>query len=156
MSQPLLEVGRIVKAHGIRGEVLVALSTDRAERVKPGTRLHGGERVLEVLTSSPHQGKWIVAFDGVFDRNTAETLHGKVLKAEPLEDPDTLWVHEAIGATVVGVDGVEHGRVTSVEENPAADLLVLESGALVPMTFVVSSAPGRIEIDPPEGLFDLL
>lgn len=151
----LLEVGRIVKAHGIRGEVLVALSTDRTERVAPGARLHAGERVLEVLTSTPHQGKWIVAFDGVFDRNTAETLHGQVLKAEPLEDPEALWVHELIGSHVVGVDGTEIGVCESVLDNPAADLIVLGDGRLIPVTFVVEKAPGRVVVDPPEGLLDL-
>jgi 16S rRNA processing protein RimM len=78
-----------------------------------------------------------------------------VLAAEPLDDPDELWVHELVGATVVEVGGAERGRVESVLANPASDLLVLDSGALVPLTFVVERTEGRIVIDPPEGLFDL-
>ena len=70
-------------------------------------------------------------------------------------DPDALWVHELIGRRVVEVDGTEHGTCVSVIANPAADLLELDSGALVPSNFVVSNADGVIVVDTPEGLFDL-
>ena len=151
----LLEVGRIVKAHGIRGEVLVWLSTDRGERVQPGAVLSTDRGDLTVERSSPHQGKWIVAFEGVRDRTQAETLHGTVLRAPPIEDPDALWVHELVGATVVESSGVERGTVEAVQANPASDLLVLDSGALVPLVFVVEREAGRVVVEVPEGLFDL-
>jgi 16S rRNA processing protein RimM len=64
-------------------------------------------------------------------------------------------VHELIGATAVLVDGTEVGTVDGVEANPASDLLVLDSGALVPVVFVTAHEPGRVTIDPPEGLLDL-
>ncbi len=155
-----LEVGRINRSHGLRGEVVVALTTNRAERVEPGSVLHAGERALEVRSSSPFQGKWLVYFNGVDDRVEADALRGAVLTAEPLDDEDELWVHELIGASVVEVDGTERGRVESVLANPAADLMVLDSGALVPLTFVVEQRPGtggprEVVIDPPPGLFDL-
>jgi 16S rRNA processing protein RimM len=71
-----------------------------------------------------------------------------------------VWVHEAIGAEVVGVDGEHHGRCVAVVANPANDLLELESGALVPVIFVVSVRPNDAGgytalIDPPAGLFDV-
>jgi 16S rRNA processing protein RimM len=78
-----------------------------------------------------------------------------VLRAEPIDDPDELWVHDLIGATVVDAAGAELGTVASVEENPAADLLVLGGGELIPLTFVVDVAPGRVTVDLPEGLLDL-
>lgn len=152
---PLLEVGRVLKAHGIKGEVIVRLTTDREERVAPGAVLQGPDGPLEVLRSSPHKGDWIVAFAGVADRSTAESMRGAVLRAEPLDDPHALWVHELIGADLVGVDGAVHGRVVSVVSNPASDLLELDSGALVPIDFVVGTEPGRVLADVPEGLFDL-
>ena len=71
------------------------------------------------------------------------------------DDPDELWVHELIGAQVRDQHGGDLGRVASVEDNPAADLLVLESGALIPMTFVVDAADGCVTVDIPEGLLDL-
>lgn len=152
----MLEVGRIAKAHGIKGEVLVDLSTDRVERVAVGSVLSttfGQE--LVVKESSPHLGKWIVRFDGVGSRTEAEALHGLVLFAEPIEDPDALFVHDLIGSTVVLVDGVVVGQVASVEANPASDLLVLDTGPLIPVSFVVERSPGRLVVDVPDGLLDL-
>lgn len=74
------------------------------------------------------------------------------------DDPDALWIHELIGAEVVDGHGNRYGAVESVQENPASDLLVLESGELVPLTFVVGwlERPDRLEIDPPIGLLDPL
>lgn len=155
----LLEVGRVTKPHGIRGEVIVYLTTNRTERVRAGTVLYTGDgRVLEVVASRAHQDRWIVAFDGVVDRNGAETLRGAVLSAEPLEDPEALWVHDLLGSPVVvqGGDDSVVGTVTAVEAYPASDLLVLSTGVLVPMDFVVRrDDDGRVVIDPPAGLLDV-
>ncbi len=159
MTEPdrpgLLEVGRITKAHGVRGEVLVALSSDRTSRLDPGSVLATDRGDLTVVTASRHQDRWIVQFEGLFDRDVAETWRGTVLRAEPIDDDEGLWVHELIGSEVVLADGTTVGTIASVEANPASDLLVLDSGALVPVVFVTDSAPGRVTIDPPEGLFDL-
>lgn len=148
-------MGRITKAHGVRGEVVVVLTTDRTERLDPGSVLETSAGPLRVEASRPHQQSWLVAFDGVLDRNAAEALRGTVLLAEPIDDEGTVWVHELIGATVVTVGGDELGTVTAVEDNPAADLLVLDRGTLIPMSFVVSSADGRVTVDIPDGLLDL-
>ena len=150
----LLEVGRIVKPHGIRGEVIVDLVTNRTERMAPGVVFESDRGPMAIVHASPHQGRFIVAFDGVVDRTAAEGLRGLVLRAEPIDDDGALWVHELIGADVVGVDGRSYGVVGSVEANPASDLLVLEGGGLVPLTFVVRKEPGRVVIDPPAGLLD--
>ena len=155
-DQGLLEVGRVAKAHGLRGEVVVALSTDRAERVDPGSVLQTDHGPLEVLASRPHQHRWIVQFAGIDTREAAEALHGRVLRAEPVADEDALWVHELIGAEVLTPDGRTWGRVIEVEANPASDLLVLAGGVLVPTVFVVdeSGLPDRVVVDPPAGLLD--
>lgn len=150
----LLEVGRVVKPHGLRGEVVVELVTNRRERLAPGSVLATTGRELEVVRSSPHLRRWIVAFAGVDDLAAAEALRDAVLSAPPLDEPDTLWVHELVGAEVVGVDGHHHGVVTAVQANPASDLLVLEGGGLVPLRFVVAHEPGRVVVDVPEGLLD--
>ena len=65
-----------------------------------------------------------------------------------------LVVLSVIGAVVVDQHGTAHGTVTSVELNPASDLLVLDDGGLVPLTFVVGQAEGRIEVEVPAGLLD--
>ena len=162
-----LEVGRIVKAHGIRGEVIVEAVSNRPERFAPGSVLFAGERTLVVGRATPQGGpeaggrmsrnRWIVAFEGIPDRSQAEAMRGTVLCGEPIEaaDDGELWVHELVGSEVVDRSGRALGRVTAVEANPASDLLVLDGGGLVPMVFVVGSEPGRVVIDPPDGLLDL-
>src|SRR3954451_11022956 len=101
----MLEVGRVVKPHGIKGEVIVDLVTDRDERVAVGSVLHSGDRLFEVEASSPHQGRWSVQFAGVPDRTAPEQLGGLVLSAEPLADSDALWIHELIGSEVFDTAG---------------------------------------------------
>jgi 16S rRNA processing protein RimM len=152
----VLEVGRVVKAHGIRGEVIVELVSNRPDlRLAPGSRLDSDRGELEVLTATAHQGRWIVAFRGIEDRNAAETYRNVVLRAEPVEgDEDTLWVHELIGAEVFDLEGRSYGPVEAVEANPASDLLVLSGDRLVPLVFVKTKLPGRVVIDPPAGLLD--
>jgi 16S rRNA processing protein RimM len=153
----LLEVGRVDRAHGLGGEVIVTLTSDYPEaRLAPGSVLTAGDRPLTVTASRPHQQRWLVFFDGVTTRNEADALRGSTLLAEPIEDPDALWVHEVVGAEVVTPDGRSWGPVESVQANPAHDLLVLADGTLVPVVFVVDDAglPERIVIDPPAGLLD--
>jgi 16S rRNA processing protein RimM len=156
----LLEVGRIGRPHGVRGDLFVDLSTDRTERVAVGSRLWAKDRWYTVTRSQPVNHRWRVHLDGVDDRGGAEALTGTLLHAEPIEDADALWVHELIGATVIEVSGIDRGRCIAVIDNPASDLLELESGALVPAAFIVSVAASGgdtlITIDPPEGLFDLV
>lgn len=155
MTDDLLEVGRITKAHGLHGDVIVDLWSDLTDRLDPGSVLETDEGPLSVASSRLHQGRHMVHFVGVDDRTGAEALRGRILKAAPRQVPDVLWVHELIGADVVTLDGTSVGVVESIESNPASDLLVLDDGHLVPLTFVVSHEPGkRVVIDPPEGLLE--
>ena len=143
------------KAHGIKGEVQVRLVTDIASRVAPGAVLETDRGPMTVRASRPHQGIWLVHFEGVATRNEAEALRGLVLRAESLDDVEGDFVHELIGCRLVDVAGVEHGEVVAVQDNPAADLLVLGDGRLVPMTFVTEVVKGeRVVVDPPAGLLD--
>jgi len=150
----LLEVGRVTKAHGLRGEVIVELVTDRVERVAAGAVLQRAGGTLTVERSSAHQGRWIVQFAGVASREAAEALRGTVLSAEPIDDPDVLWVHDLIGAEVVDAAGTRRGTVVSVIANPASDLLELDGGALVPVRFVTGRDAGVVTVDVPDGLFE--
>jgi 16S rRNA processing protein RimM len=153
-----LEVGRIGRPHGLRGEVTVVLSTDRTERTEPGTVLYADDREVVVAKARPRKQGWVFQFEGITDVDAAETLRGTTLSADPLDgddlDDDPVWVHDLIGAEVVDPGGRVLGRVTAVEANPAHDLLVLDGGALVPMPFVTDHAPGRVTVDPPAGLLD--
>lgn len=153
----LLEVGRILRAHGIRGEVVVDLVTNRQERMAAGTVFSTDEGPLRVAGARPHKGRWIVAFEGIGTRRDADSLRARVLRAEAMnevDEPDGMWVHELIGADVVEKDGTRRGTVASVEANPASDLLVLDDGHLVPLSFVVATEGGRVVVETPAGLFD--
>ena len=88
----MLEVGRVAKAHGVRGELVVSLITDRLERVAPGSVLHVGDRRMVVTASRPHQKNHIVSFEGVSSREQADELHGAVLMADPLDDENPEWL----------------------------------------------------------------
>jgi 16S rRNA processing protein RimM len=153
----MLRVGYIVKPHGLRGDVIVVLTTNRSERVERGSVLHTGDgRALTVAKSTSHHERHIVTFDGVNGIDDAEALRRTELFAPPLEDPDALWVHDLIGARVEDTAGTVLGTIEGVEANPASDLLVITGGALVPLRFVVDSEPGvRVTVDVPDGLFDL-
>jgi 16S rRNA processing protein RimM len=152
-----LELGSVGRPHGVHGEVTVILRTDRAERTEPGAVLYTGDRKLVVASARPHQGRWLVRFEGVGDRDAAEQLRGATLVGEPLDDPGEgrVWVHELVGAEARDVHGNVLGRVTAVEVNPAHDLLVLDERVLVPIVFVVDQEPGIVIVDPPDGLLDL-
>ena len=155
-----LEVGRIGRAHGLNGEVAVSFTSNRPERYVPGARLYDDDRELVIESSRAHQGRRLIRFVGVEDRDTAEHLRGHVLYAEPLVDDvaladDEYWVHELIGSAVHDRAGARLGTVVAVEANPAHDLLVLDTGALVPMVFVTDQRAGVVVVDPPSGLLDL-
>ncbi len=162
----LLELGRIGKAHGLRGEVVVTLTTDRIEeRTQAGGRLFVGptrddavERV--VAAARRHHAKWLFRFEGLDDRDSADALRGQQIYGVALDpgelddDDDVLFVHELIGSRLIDQHGTDRGTVVSVIDNPAADLLELDGGALVPLTFVTEASGGRITVDAPDGLFD--
>jgi 16S rRNA processing protein RimM len=162
-GERLLELGKVVRPHGLTGEVVVALVTNRLERLAPGSVLSGRSRTaggeapdlsLTISASRPFQDRFLVRFEHVTDRAQAERLRDVVLLGEPVEDGDALFVHDLIGCELFDVAGVSHGRVVAVEANPASDLLVGEPGWLVPLRFVVNAADGKVVVDPPEGLFE--
>ena len=143
----------------MRGDVLVQLTTERTERLAPGSVLLTDRGPLTVRRASPHHDRWIVTFEEIPGRDEAEGWRGTALRAQPVTaeelDADTYWVHELVGAEVALVDGSAVGTVEAVEANPASDLLVLSGGQLVPVVFITEQGEGRVVIDPPEGLLEL-
>ncbi|MDA8296488.1 MAG: ribosome maturation factor RimM [Actinomycetota bacterium] len=162
MAPELLEVGRVVRPHGLRGEVVVDMVSNRAERLAEGASFTAtladpgaAETTLTVRAARPFQHRHLVVFAEVHSRDDAEAIRGARLRAPAIEDPDALFVHELVGATVQEPDGTERGVVTALQANPASDLLVLDDGRyLVPLRFVVERRPGRIIVEVPAGLFE--
>ncbi len=149
-----LEIGRIGKAHGLRGEVTAVITSDRAERTAPGAVWFIDAGPVTVEAIRPFQQRWIAVLAGVGTREAAEALSGQVIYAEPIDDPAALWVHDLVGADVRTPDGQSWGAVIAVLSNPADDLLELADGTLVPVGFVTEDAglPEFVVVDPPEGL----
>lgn len=162
----LLEVGRIEKVHGLRGEVVVGLVTNMVKaRTEPGAELWAEGDPLQVVAARRHKDKWLMKFDGVTSREDAEVLRGRTLLAAPLPSAAVVsgeadgvtsevvaFVHELIGLTLVDQDGLVHGTVTSVIDNPAADLLELSDGGLVPLSFYSGHDAESVHVDVPPGL----
>jgi 16S rRNA processing protein RimM len=169
-----LVVGRVVKAHGISGEVVVEIRTDDPDtRFAPGSSLRGRpsrggpERRYVVASVRDHGGRLLVRLDGVADRDAAESLRGTLFIVDsgdlpPIEDPDEFYDHQLEGLQVVTTTGTTVGSVVEVLHTAAGELLSVrtEQGeVLVPfvsaIVMSVSLAHQRIEIDPPEGLLEL-
>jgi len=169
-----LVVGRVVKAHGVTGEVVVEIRTDDPDtRFAPGSSLRGkpsrGGPESRYLVESvrEHGGKLLVRLDGVADRNAAESLRGILFVVDsedlpPIEDPDEFYDHQLEGLQVVTTIGETVGTVAEVLHTAAGELLSIraeEGEVLVPFVSAivtsVSLADQKIEIDPPEGLLEL-
>ena len=152
----LLEVGRVGRAHGLRGDVHVVAVTNVADRFERGARLVVGDRPLVISSSRPAGNGFVVRFEGVDDRNAAEALRGATVRAEARDGADDeLFAHDVIGAEVRDRGGARLGRVVAVQANPAHDLLELDGGALIPAVFVVERIEGAVVVELPEGLLDL-
>ena len=153
----LLEVGRVARAHGVRGELLLAFTTDLiAERTATGAVLMIGGASYAVESARPHKQHHLVHLSGVRSREDAEALRGLPILAERREDSDAVFVHEVIGLHLVDQHGTDHGPVVAVIDNPASDLMELGDGRLVPFAFLVEVDPGgrRVTVDVPAGLLE--
>lgn len=172
-----LAVGRVVKSHGIRGELVVEVRTDSPdERFAVGSRLVGrigkGDRATDrdvtIEAARQHSGRLLVRLQGVSDRDAADSLRGMLLLVDSgalpdPEDPDEYHDHQLVGLRVLDTSGVALGEVTDIVHTPAGELLGIRltdgRDALVP--FVSEMVPevdvvgGTCVIDPPEGLLDL-
>jgi len=129
-----LVVGRITRPHGVRGEVSVEVRTDEPDRrFAVGSMLVTDPAEAGPLTVTSvrwNTGRLLIGFDGITDRDQAESLRGIWLtldsaQAGSSEDPDEFHDHELIGLTVVTVSGEPVGRVTDVRHY-GQDLLVIQ------------------------------
>lgn len=170
-----LRVGRLLKAHGLKGAIKIELYTDDPER----RFVPGAEFSLQVPESSPWHGKHLTLrelrwynghpvgfFEGVDDRTAAEGLAKAILWVEHVDqesaEPDAWYDHQLVGLAVMR-DGEKIGEVTHVDHLPAQDLLIVKfKGREVMVPFVsaivpeVDVAAGTITVTPPAGLFEEL
>jgi 16S rRNA processing protein RimM len=162
-------VGRVARAHGLRGEVAVELRTDEPERrFAVGTTFASDRGALTVAANRWNGARLLVRFDEVTDRDAAERLRGAKLTLdvsadETPDDPDEFYDHQIVGLRAVDESGVEVGCIAAVLHLPAHDVLVVERDgreALVP--FVAAHVPqvdvavGSVTIAAGSGLLDSL
>ncbi|MSS46443.1 ribosome maturation factor RimM [Cutibacterium sp. WCA-380-WT-3A] len=162
-------VGRVGRAHGLRGDVVVEVRTDEPDErfgIGATVRVEGTERELTVVRSRWAKGSLIVAFDEVSDRNGAEDLRGSVLVVDveaddDPDDPDEFWDRRLRGLTVVDESGIDRGGVKDVLHMPAQDVLVIDvDGDEYMVPFVrqlvptVDVASGKIVVSSIPGLLD--
>jgi 16S rRNA processing protein RimM len=168
-------VGRVRKAHGVRGELVVETITDTPEAVfAPGCRVfagtHTGEpsadrRELRVRDARPLNAGLLVTFEGIADRTAAEQWRGRYLllpaSEVPAPDDSEIYVHELLGMDVVLVSGERVGSVTGTYQLPqglAIDVQREKGTVMIPFSDQAVTAVDRvarvITIDPPLGLLD--
>ena len=163
-------VGRVLRAHGIRGELLIEALSDNPERFGPGARLRmdtpaGSTRTLAVTSSRPHKKRLLVRFEEISDRTAADELRGHdlfVLEGEVPEAPEGSYYHFQLeGCRVVDGTGDELGTVRRILEDGGGEILEVAGGGrtlLIPFveSFLreVDVDAKRIEVDLPDGLVD--
>ena len=169
-----LIVGRVAKAHGVTGELVVDVRTDDPElRFAPGAILRAKasdhrERNYVVAAVRPHGNRLLLRLEGVAGRDAANAMRGSlfVIDSEdlpPIDEPDTFYDHQLEGLLVRTTAGRDIGTVTEVLHTAAGELLAVDRAdadeLLVPfMSAIVTSVSldsGIVEIDPPEGLLEL-
>ena len=129
-----IAVGRITRAHGLRGEVSVLPLTQVTSRFERGSRLLAGEdedRALVVSSARPNRDRMLVLFEGVHDRDAAEALRGLYLfvrtsEAPPLPEGE-FWPHELIGCEVITEGGRVLGQLREVIRTRANDVWSVQS-----------------------------
>jgi 16S rRNA processing protein RimM len=175
-ESPLVIVGRIRRAHGIKGELVVESLTDTPDAIfASGRRVFAGtsegeptrDRLeMHVSRSSPFKGGWIIAFEGILDKTTADSWRGRTLllpedEVQPPGDNE-LFIADLVGMRVVHVNGETIGEVTQVFELPQGLMMDVRRdtgrSVLLPFheqTVVNVDAEARmISVDPLEGMLD--
>ncbi|HUF49142.1 MAG TPA: ribosome maturation factor RimM [Vicinamibacterales bacterium] len=167
----MVTVGRIVRPHGRRGEVVVLSESDFAEeRFTPGATLHWrrGEAIepIVVTSSRSYDARWVVGLAGLESIDDAEAVRGLELKipTEALHAlaPGAYYTHDLVGCRVETTAGATVGTVGEVMFGAGAPMLVVgapDGEVLVPMVEGIWQAidlgTRTIVIDPPAGLLDV-
>ena len=162
-------VGRIVRPHGLRGEVRVRLETDFPERLARRRRVYlrqeGALTPAEITGVRPHGGAVLVTLRGVDSVEAAQRLRGAELvvarRALPPLGPDEYYLFEIVGLRVRTEDGRLLGVVTEVARSLAHDVYVVRGGkgeilvpALKTVVREIDLDRGRMTVELPPGLVE--
>ncbi|MDJ0335688.1 ribosome maturation factor RimM [Salinibacterium sp. G-O1] len=173
-SKSQLRVGRLTKAHGLKGAIKVELYTDAPERrfvpgavfslqVPSSSDWHG--KTLELIELKFYNAQPVAFFKGILDRSTAETLIKAILwiehdPAEKSDEEDAWFDHQLVGLTVIR-DGAKVGTISKIDHFPAQDLITVDTptgDVLVPFVKAIVASvdidAGTMTVTPPLGLFE--
>ena len=161
-KKPLIDAGRIVNTHGVRGEVKIEVWLDSPRFLKSFKRLtlDSGEE-LKVMDAKVHKGFVIAKFEGVDDVNAAMRLKGKTLsvrREDAALPKGAFFLQDIINARVVDEDGNEIGTLVDILETPASNVYVVkgETEHLIPAVpeFIKKTDPdaGLITVHLIEGM----
>ena len=156
-----VRVGKVGRAHGLKGDVAIDLRTDEpGRRFTPGAKLTLGDggRSVEVASTKWHKGRLIVTFVGYPDRTAVETITGqwlsvKVPADERPSEPEEYFDRQLVGLAVLDHAGERVGTVAEVQHMPAQDLLHVDvDGSIRLIPFVTALVP---EVDLAAGVIRL-
>ncbi len=163
-------IGRVVKPHGLEGEVVVEVLTDFPERFSEGLSVDlsldpGAVRPARILSSRSHGDRLLISFEGISDVGAAEPLRNAELSVSAQDvaarPPGYVYHWEVQGAVAVDANGIELGRVTDLADVAGRPLLILatprgerEVPFTAPIVVSVDVAAKRVVLDPPPGLLD--
>ncbi|MGH7314143.1 MAG: ribosome maturation factor RimM [Candidatus Rokuibacteriota bacterium] len=168
----LVAIGKIVRPHGLRGEIRVAPLTDDPRRFEHLTACVVWEPTRDErhpcrITASRRQGDAVLlSLSGYDSPEAARALAGRLIAIPASEalppGPGRVYPWQLEGCQVLTEAGQEVGRMVRVEHSPGHDLWVVDDGArehLIPavpdIVIDVDLAARRVVIRPPEGLLDL-
>ena len=160
-GDPRIEIGRIARAHGIRGEVAIVTHDPESELLAGVVTLWIGGAERRVMGARGTHRGWLVQLEGVVTRNDAEALRGQLVEVDrsllELGDGEVLLA-DLVGCRVVRPDGAPWGTIAAIEGG-MQDLLVIHDGEIERMLPLVDEFVtdidldnGVVTVDPPEGL----
>lgn len=158
-------VGRVLKPHGLKGEIRVEAFSPAAPNLQAGRFVFINSVRSKIVRARPDRGAWIIQVAGFASRDSVEGLRGLLLEARDSDvrrdDDESYFIHELIGLRVITNEGEALGRITEVLQSGAADVYVIRDGdreLLIPaIGDVVNSidlAAGEMRITPLPGLLD--
>jgi 16S rRNA processing protein RimM len=161
-----LAVGKLQRAHGLHGEIVMSVKTDFPERLVPGKTLYSGEQheLLVIRSVRPRNKGLIIAFEGIFTPEAARELSNRMVfvrsdELPPLPEGE-FYHHQLLGLEIVDQDGVRLGTLVEILETGANDVYIVEeedgSELLLPGTddviISIDLKAKQIQVRPPEYL----